>query len=82
MLGVADVAPHYQLLVERPASLDQLTLLCEPSRDDLDREHLRARLEHELHQQTGISIAVRLLDRDQVARSEGKAVRVVDRRPR
>ena len=82
MLGVADVAPHYQLVVERPASLDELTLLCEPSRDDLDREALRGRLERELHQQTGIAIAVRLLDRDQVPRSEGKAVRVVDRRPR
>ncbi|HEY0481088.1 MAG TPA: phenylacetate--CoA ligase [Kofleriaceae bacterium] len=82
VLGVPDVAPHYQLVVERPGALDELTLLCEPARDGLDRDQLRARLCHELHQQTGITIDVRVLDRDQVPRSEGKAVRVVDRRAR
>ena len=82
VLGVAEVSPHYQLVVERPGSLDELTLLCEPARDGVDREQLRARLSHELHQQTGITVAVRVLDREQVPRSEGKAVRVVDRRPR
>ncbi|HEU4731257.1 MAG TPA: phenylacetate--CoA ligase [Kofleriaceae bacterium] len=82
LLGVPDVAPHYQLIVERPGSLDELTLLCEPMRDGVDRDQLRARLHHELHQQTGITIAVRVVDRAQVPRSEGKAVRVVDRRPR
>jgi phenylacetate-CoA ligase len=82
MLGVADVAPHYQILVERPGTLDELTVVCEPARDGLDRDPLRARLERELHDQTGISIAVRVVDREQVPRSEGKAVRVVDRRPK
>ncbi|HET7504287.1 MAG TPA: hypothetical protein VFK02_24870 [Kofleriaceae bacterium] len=82
LLGVPDVAPHYQLVVERPGSLDELTLLCEPARDGVDRDALRARLSHELHQQTGITIAVRVLDRAGVPRSEGKAVRVIDRRPR
>jgi len=82
MLGVADVAPHYQIIVERPGTLDELTVVCEPARDGLDRDPLRARLERELHDQTGISIAVRVVDREQVPRSEGKAVRVVDRRPR
>ncbi|HEX3757209.1 MAG TPA: phenylacetate--CoA ligase [Kofleriaceae bacterium] len=82
LLGVADLAPHYQLIVERPGALDELSLVCEPARDGVDRDHLRARLAHELHQQTGITVDVRIVDRDQVPRSEGKAVRVVDRRPR
>jgi phenylacetate-CoA ligase len=82
LLGVADVAPHYQLIVERPAALDELTLLCEPARAGIDPEQLRARLAHELHQQIGITVTVRVVDRAQVPRSEGKAVRVVDRRPR
>jgi len=80
LLGVPGVAPHYQLVVERPGALDELVLLCEPARDGLDREALHARLTHALHQQTGITIAVRILAREQVPRSEGKAVRVVDRR--
>jgi phenylacetate-CoA ligase len=83
VLGVADAAPHYQLIVERPGPLDELTLLCEPARDGVDRDALRARLAHELHAQTGITVAVRVVDREQVPRSEGKAVRVLDhRRPR
>ena len=82
VLGVPDLAPHYQLIVERPGALDELTLVCEPARDGVDRDQLRARLAHELHQQAGITVAIHIVDRDQVPRSEGKAVRVVDRRPR
>ena len=82
LLGVPDVAPHYQLIVERPAALDELTLVCEPARDGLDRDALRARVTRALHEQAGLTVSVRVLDRDQVPRSEGKAVRVVDRRPR
>ncbi|HSS02075.1 MAG TPA: phenylacetate--CoA ligase [Kofleriaceae bacterium] len=82
LLGVPDVGPHYQLIVERPAAMDELSLLCEPARDGVDLEQLRARVQHELHQQTGITVHVRVVERSQVPRSEGKAVRVIDRRPR
>jgi len=82
VLGVSELAPHYQLVVERPGSLDELTLLCEPAQGGLDRERLGARLARALHEQTGITVVVHVLERDQVPRSEGKAVRVVDRRPR
>ena len=81
LLGVADVAPHYQIVVDRPAALDELTVLCEPASAGADRDELAARAERALHQQTGISIAVRVLAQGEVPRSEGKAVRVVDRRP-
>jgi phenylacetate-CoA ligase len=80
LLGVADAAPHYQLVVERPGALDELSLACEATREGVDRDALRARIEHELHQQTGITVAVRVLDAGSVPRSEGKAVRVIDRR--
>ncbi|HEY1295655.1 MAG TPA: phenylacetate--CoA ligase [Chloroflexota bacterium] len=81
LLGVGDVAPQYQLVVERPGSLDELTLLCEPLEEGADREALRSRLQRALHEQTGLSVAVQVLERGGVPRSEGKAVRVVDRRP-
>ena len=48
----------------------------------VDREALRARIAHALRERTGIGIAVELLAPGEVPRSEGKAVRVVDRRPR
>jgi phenylacetate-CoA ligase len=82
LLSVGDVAPHYQLVVDRPGALDELSLLCEPAREGLDRGLLQSRLQHALREQTGLAIAVQVLERDRVPRSEGKAVRVVDKRPR
>jgi phenylacetate-CoA ligase len=80
LLGVAGVAPHYQLLVERPGALDELTVHCEPADDGVDRDELQARVALALRESTGITIAVAVLAPGEVPRSEGKAVRVVDRR--
>jgi phenylacetate-CoA ligase len=82
LLSIGDIAPHYQLVVDRPGTLDELSLLCEPAREGLDRSLLQSRLQHALREQTGLSIAVQVLERERVPRSEGKAIRVVDRRPR
>ena len=71
----------YQLVVERPGALDELTVHCEPVTDGIDGPGLRARIARTLRERTGISIAVELLAPGAVPRSEGKAVRVVDRRP-
>jgi phenylacetate-CoA ligase len=80
LLGIEGVAPHYQLVVERRGALDELTVHCEPAADGIDGSELRARVAHALRERTGISIAVVLLAAGAVPRSEGKAVRVVDRR--
>jgi phenylacetate-CoA ligase len=82
LLGVEGVAPHYQLVVERPGALDELIVHCEPVADGIDGAELRARVARALRERTGITIAVELLAAGAVPRSEGKAVRVVDRRPR
>jgi phenylacetate-CoA ligase len=80
LLGVDGVAPHYQLIVDRPGELDELTIHCESREAGVDRDALRARIDHALREGTGITIAVELLAPGAVPRSEGKAVRVVDRR--
>jgi phenylacetate-CoA ligase len=80
LLGVRGAGPHYQLVVERPGTLDELTVHCEPGEDGVDRDDLRARIAHALRERTGITIAVELLAPGTIPRSEGKAVRVVDRR--
>jgi phenylacetate-CoA ligase len=80
LLGVAGVAPHWQLVVSRPASLDEVTVRCEPADGSVDRADLRARVEHALREGIGVGIAVELLEPGAVPRSEGKAVRVVDER--
>jgi phenylacetate-CoA ligase len=81
LLHVEGMAPHYQLVIERPGALDELTVHCEPMDGGVDREDLRARAARALQERTGIAIAVELLAPGTVPRSEGKAVRVVDRRP-
>ncbi len=80
LLTVADVAPHYQLIVDRPASMDELTVLCEPATPSSIVDGLQQRLERALREATGLSMRVHLLSCGEVPRSEGKAVRVVDRR--
>jgi phenylacetate-CoA ligase len=80
LLGLGDVAPHYQLVVERPSALDELTVLCEPASPDADPSALRSRAERALLDATGLSVHVEVVGRGEVPRSEGKAVRVVDRR--
>jgi phenylacetate-CoA ligase len=80
LLGVEGVGPHYRLILERPGPMDELTLECEPSTLDGDRVSLRQTLEKNLKEGTGVRISVAVLEPGSVPRSEGKAVRVVDRR--
>ena len=82
LLGVGDVTPHYQLVVDRPGTMDELTVLCEPSSVSSDLEALKQRVERALREATGLGMLVQLLEPGGVPRSEGKAVRVVDKRPR
>jgi phenylacetate-CoA ligase len=80
LLGVDGVGPHYQLILERPGPMDELTLECEPSTLDGDRVSLQQTLEKNLKEGTGVRITVNVVEPGSVPRSEGKAVRVVDRR--
>ncbi len=79
LLRVPEVAPHYQLIVERPGPMDELTVLCEATSSS---DTLRHHIEYTLREATGLSMRVRIMDPGAVPRSEGKAVRVIDNRPR
>jgi phenylacetate-CoA ligase len=80
LLSAGEVAPHYRLIVERPELMDELTVQCEPSGPGVDGPSLSRRLETLLREGTGIRIAVEVVEPGTLPRSEGKAVRVVDRR--
>jgi phenylacetate-CoA ligase len=80
LLGVEGIAPHYRLIVERDGPLDELTVECEPVPGVIDQQALRAQLAWLLHERTGLRITVSMVEPGTVPRSEGKAVRVVDRR--
>jgi phenylacetate-CoA ligase len=77
---VDGVAPHWRLVVERTGPMDELTLECEPASLDGDRVGLQQTLETDLKEGLGVRVAVSVVEPGAVPRSEGKAVRVVDRR--
>jgi len=77
---VDGVAPHWRLVVERTGPMDELTLECETAALDGDRAGLKQTLERDLKEGLGVRVAVAVLEPGAVPRSEGKAVRVVDRR--
>jgi phenylacetate-CoA ligase len=77
------VSPHYQLRIERPpGELDALIVLCEPSASGARDHTLSLRISQALYEETGLTIEVRVVPPGGLPRSEGKAVRVVDRRPK
>jgi phenylacetate-CoA ligase len=82
LLELGGLSPQYLLLVERPAALDELTVQCEPANPDDDLDALQRRTVRALQEATGLSMAVAIVPPGTLPRSEGKAVRVQDRRPR
>jgi phenylacetate-CoA ligase len=79
MMGVDGVAPHYRLVAERNGTLDELLLECEPT-TGVDPDALGVRLARHLREHMGLRVEVAVLAPGSIPRSEGKAVRVVDRR--
>jgi len=85
LLQVEGVQPHYQIIVDRQHTLDDLEVWVEVSEEvfaDEIRglEALEHRIRNELHNALGITARVRLVEPRSIQRSEGKAKRVVDRR--
>ena len=80
LMSADGVGPHWRLILERTGPMDEVTLECEPSTLDGDRGGLAQTLEENLKEGTGVRIVVSVLEPGGVPRSEGKAVRVVDRR--
>ena len=80
LLTIPEAAPHYQLVVERTGAMDELTVQCEPATSSVDPTSLRTAVERALREQLGVRVHADVLERGKVPRSEGKAVRVVDRR--
>ena len=75
-----ELAPHYQLVVERPGHLDELTVEAELRERETGGERLEAFVAERLGRALGLTARVRLGPPGSVPRSEGKALRVLDRR--
>jgi phenylacetate-CoA ligase len=82
------LAPHYVLEVRRPQALDELDVLVE-MRPELsgklsagDIDGLAGRAQQLIKSYIGLTATVRVLEPGTIERSQGKAKRVVDRRPK
>jgi phenylacetate-CoA ligase len=77
--------PHYQLIISRDKSLDLMEVQVEVNErffsDEVRLlESLEAKIKREIETVVGISVAVKLVEPKTIARSEGKAKRVIDTR--
>jgi phenylacetate-CoA ligase len=86
LLKVPGLTPHYQLVLTRARQLDELAVEVECQGAAAGDEALRTRLARELAESIktciGISSEVRVCAPGTLARSSGKAQRVLDRRQR
>ena len=82
ILKVNALAPHYQIEITRPDNLDEMTINVElsPDADAAVKQPATAELQRHIKDLIGVSAKVNVLDEGAVARSEGKAKRVIDKR--
>ncbi|MFD2111611.1 phenylacetate--CoA ligase family protein [Thiorhodococcus fuscus] len=85
LLRVEGTLPHYQIILTRSHGLDQIAVEIEVTPEvfsDKIRglEEVRKRLAQAIEHIIGIRVELRLVEPRTIARSEGKAKRVIDRR--
>ena len=85
LVGMPGIAPHYQLVVTREDSHDHLTVEVESltvlgTLDSIRK--LAAAVRHQIKSMIGITTIVAIKPPGDVPRSQGKAVRVRDLRPK
>ncbi|SCY66523.1 phenylacetate--CoA ligase family protein [Desulfoluna spongiiphila] len=87
LMKSSDTTPHYQLVVDRENTLDTLTVKVEVS-ENLFADEIRMlqttekKIAKDIKEYLGVSAKVMLVEPKSIARSEGKAVRVIDNRKR
>jgi phenylacetate-CoA ligase len=86
LLNIEETQPHYQLIVDRkPNGMDELEVLVEIKEqffsDELKRlEAIEDTIKKQIEAVLGVGVSVRLVEPKSIARSEGKAKRVIDKR--
>ncbi len=84
LVGLPDLAPHYLLVVERHGTLDRMRVEVEaqPGVDASRHAQLAQTAVHHIKSLIGITTEVVIQAAGSIARSQGKAVRLLDLRPK
>lgn len=85
IMNVAGVSPHYMIYVDRINNLDTMEIHIELAGDlapDMVSgiESIKKKVETEVNSYIGVGAKIKLCEKGSIKRSEGKAVRVIDRR--
>ena len=85
LVDVAEVTPHYMMIIDRVNNLDTLEVQVEIDEkyytDEIRAiETLTKKISHIIQQAIGISAKVKIVEPKTLVRSEGKAVHVIDNR--
>ena len=81
LLAMGQIEPHYQLIVDRGDDhMDNLEVRIESSSAINQHQELEGGIKANLQNALGIGCSVTVLPPEEIARSEGKAVRVIDNR--
>jgi phenylacetate-CoA ligase len=87
LLDIEEVEPQYRLVVRKKGYLDQLIVQVEGKNEVYEagterRHEIEGKIAAHIKGMMGISVEVDLVEPKFIARSEGKALRVVDERPK
>lgn len=85
LMAVPGLAAHFQIHLARPGRMDELTVRCEAAEGHTAAEARSAAardLAHRIKATVGISVKIEVADPGGVERSQGKAVRIIDNRPK
>ena len=85
LMEMEEVEPHYQLIVDREGNLDKLTVNVELGEKAFTDEvkglqQIEQKISKNIKDYLGVTARVKLVEPKVIARSEGKAVRVIDNR--
>jgi phenylacetate-CoA ligase len=85
LMEMEGVEPHYQLVVDRQDNLDILLVMVEVGEHLFSDkvkplQELERKISKNIKEYIGVSAKVKLVEPKTIARSEGKAVRVIDKR--
>jgi phenylacetate-CoA ligase len=87
LLDIEEVEPQYRLVVRKKGYLDQLVVQVEGKQEvyksgEQRRHEVEGKIAAHIKGNIGISVEIDLVEHKFIARSEGKALRVVDERPK
>ncbi|MFK7854313.1 MAG: phenylacetate--CoA ligase PaaK [Granulosicoccus sp.] len=85
LMTVTSLAPHFQIVLDQAGRMDRLTVNVEAASEKVNadvRDAAVAELEHKIKASIGITAKVVAGNPNSVERSQGKAVRVIDKRPK